>query len=95
MLFDYCERGTGVATFCPDHELAYALAVDLCSQWKHENHKSILSVEDLMKIREWINTSGNTVIKYPAMAPLATRGLDKLIVENFRTDPPGANLLRI
>lgn len=84
-----------MATSSPDHALAYALAVDLCSQWKHEHHKSILSVDDLMKIKEWINTSGNGVIKYPAMAPLATQGLDDLIAENFRTDPPGANLLRI
>lgn len=84
-----------MATPCPDHELAYALAVDLCWQWKHENCKTVLSVEDLMKIKEWIATSGNSVIKYPAMAPLATQGLDELIAENFRTDPPGANLLRI
>lgn len=79
----------------PDHELSYALAVDLCMRWKHENRKSVLSVDDLMKIREWINTSGNGVIKYSGMAPLATRGLDDLIAENFRIDPPGANLLRI
>lgn len=84
-----------MATFCTDHELAYALALDLCSQWKHENRKSVLSVDDLMKIREWVNTSGTGVVKYPAMAPLATRGLDDLIAENFRADPPGANLLRI
>lgn len=84
-----------MATFCTDHELAYALALDLCSQWKHENRKSVLSVDDLMKIREWVNTSGTGVVKYPAMAPLATRGLDVLIAENFRADPPGANLLRI
>lgn len=79
----------------PAHELAYALAIDICSHWKHENGKSVLSVADLMRIREWINTSGNDVIKYPAMAPLATQGLDDLIAENSRTDPPGANLLRI
>ncbi|MBU0593661.1 MAG: hypothetical protein ABIG70_13550 [Pseudomonadota bacterium] len=84
-----------MATSYPGYELAYALAVDLCSHWKHENHKSVLSVDDLMKIKEWVNTSGSGVIKYPAMAPLATRGLDDLIAENFRTDPPGANLLRI
>ncbi len=84
-----------MATFCPEHELAYALAVDLCSQWKQKNCKTVLSVDDLMKIKEWINTSGNGVIKYPAMAPLATQGLDNLIAENFRTNPPGANLLRI
>ncbi len=84
-----------MVTFCPDHELAHALAVDLCSHWKQENRKSVLSVDDLMKIKEWITASGNSVIKYPAMAPLATRGLDDLIAENFRTEPPGANLLRI
>lgn len=66
-----------MATYCPDHELAYALAVDLCSQWKHQNRKSVLSVDDLMKIKVWINTAGNGVIKYPAMAPLATQGLDQ------------------
>lgn len=84
-----------MATIATDHDLAYALALDLCSQWKHDNCKSVLSVDDLMKIKEWVNTSGNGVIKYPAMAPLATQGLDDLIAENFRTDPPGANLLRI
>lgn len=78
-----------------DHELAYALAVDLCVWWKQENCKRVLSVDDLMKIKEWVNTSGNGVIKYPAMAPLASQGLDELIAENFRADPPGANLLRI
>lgn len=84
-----------MATSCSEHELAYALAIDLCSRWKHENCKTVLSVEDLMKIKEWINTSGNGVIKYPAMAPLATQGLDDLIAENFRADPSGVNLLRI
>ncbi|PWB56548.1 MAG: hypothetical protein C3F18_04920 [Nitrosomonadales bacterium] len=84
-----------MAASCSYHELAYALALDLCSQWKHENRKSVLSVDDLMKIKEWINTAGSGVIKYPAMAPLASRGLDDLIAENFRTAPPGANLLRI
>ena len=82
-------------TSCSDHRLSYALAVDLCSHWKHENRKSVLSVDDLMKIKEWIATSGSSLIKYPAMAPMATRGLDDLIAENFRTEPPGANLLRI
>lgn len=78
-----------------EYDLAHALAVDLCSHWKHENNKTVLSVDDLMKIKEWINTSGNGVIKYPALAPLATQGLDDLIEENFRVSPPGANLLRI
>ena len=78
-----------------DHRLAYALAVDLCSHWKHENRKSVLSVDDLMKIREWVVSSGNSLIKYPAMVPMAAQGLDDLIAENFRTEPPGANLLRI
>lgn len=84
-----------MATFCTDHKLAYALAVDLCSQWKHKNCKTVLSVEDLLKIKEWVNSSGSSIVKYPAMAPLATIGLDDLIAENYRTDPPGANLLRI
>ncbi len=84
-----------MATSYPDQGLAYALAIDLCAHWKHENSKNILSVADLMSIKEWINTSGNGVIKYPAMAPMANQGLDDLIAENFRTDPPGANLLRI
>lgn len=84
-----------MANFCAAHELAHALAIDICSHWKHENGKTVLSVDDLMKIKEWINTSGNGVIKYPGMAPLANQGLDDLIAENFRIDPPGANLLRI
>ena len=57
--------------------------------------KTLLSVEDLIKIKEWIATSSNKVIKYPSLLPLANQGLDDLIAENYRTNPPGANLLRI
>lgn len=75
--------------------LTFALAVDLCSLWKHETGKTVISVEDLMKIKEWIGTSGSKILKYPNMAPLATQGLDDLIVENYRPGSPSANLLRI
>lgn len=75
--------------------LTFALAVDLCSLWKHETGKTVISVEDLMKIKDWISTSGSKVLKYPNMAPLATQGLDDLIAENHRPGAPSANLLRI
>lgn len=76
-------------------QLTYALAADLCSHWKREMGKTLLSVEDLIKIKEWIASSSNKLIKYPSLLPLANKGLDDLIAENYRTNPPGANLLRI
>lgn len=75
--------------------LTLALAADLCSRWKRENGKTAISVGDLIKIKEWISTSGNKILKYPNMAPLATRGLDDLIAENRRTGISSANLLKI
>jgi len=75
--------------------LTFALAVDLCSVWKHETGKTSISVEDLVKIKEWIGTSGSKILKYPTMLPLAARGLDDLIAENHRAASPGASLLSI
>lgn len=75
--------------------LTFALAADLCCRWKHENGKTALSVDDLIKIKEWIGSSGNSILKYPNMAPLAARGLDALIAENYRSGSPAASLLRI
>lgn len=75
--------------------LTFALAVDLCSLWKHENGKTVISVDDLIKIKEWIGTSGSKILKYPTMVPLATKGLDDLIAENHRGGSPSASLLRI
>ncbi|MDP2785451.1 MAG: hypothetical protein Q8O38_12785 [Sulfurimicrobium sp.] len=84
-----------MATTYHNRALTFALAVDLCSLWKHENGKTVISVDDLVKIKEWINTSGSKVLKYPTMAPLAARGLDDLIAENHRTGAPSASLSRI
>lgn len=75
--------------------LTFALAVDLCSQWKHETGKKVISVEDLLKIKEWLAASGSKILKYPSMLPMASKGLDDLIAENHRGGPPSANLLRI
>lgn len=78
-----------------DRALTFALAVDLCSLWKHETGKTFISVEDLIKIKEWISTSGSKIMKYPTMVPLAARGLDDLIAENHQGGSPSASLLRI
>lgn len=75
--------------------LTFALAVDLCSLWKHETGKSVISVADLLKIKEWVGASGSKILKYPNMLPLAARGLDDLIAENHRGGSPSASLLRI
>ena len=79
----------------PDSALTYALAVDLCSHWKEEKGKSMLSVEDLILIREWIVTSSCKILKYPSLLPLASRGLDDLIAESACRNVSAANLLRL
>jgi hypothetical protein len=84
-----------MATTYHNRALTFALAVDLCSLWKHENGKTITSVEDLVKIKEWVGTCGSKILKYPSMAPLAARGLDDLIAENHRTGSHSAGLSRI
>lgn len=76
----------------PEHSLTYALAVDLCSHWKQEKGKSALSVEDLVKVKEWIAASSNKVLKYPSLLPLAAKGLDDLIAQSKSS---GSNLVRI
>lgn len=84
-----------MATSSPSDALTYALAADLCAHWKQESGKSVISVDDLMKIKEWIVAPSNRLLKYPKLVPLAHKGLDDLIAENYRSNPPGANLLRI
>lgn len=78
-----------------DRALTLALAVDLCSLWKHKTGKTAISVDDLKKIKEWISTSGNKILQYPTMLPLAARGLDDLIAENHQAGSPSASLLGI
>ncbi|GAO34711.1 hypothetical protein SCT_0091 [Sulfuricella sp. T08] len=84
-----------MATTYHDRALTLALAVDLCSQWKHENGKNVIAVEDLIKIKDWINTSGSKFLKYPTMVSLAARGLDCLIAENHRAGSHSTSLLKI
>ncbi|MEN6586392.1 MAG: hypothetical protein ABFE02_10165 [Sulfuricella sp.] len=78
-----------------DRALTFALAVDLCSLWKHKTGKTMISVDDLIKIKEWISTSGTNILKYPTMLSLAASGLDDLIAENHQVGAPSASLLRI
>lgn len=81
-----------MATSYHNRALTFALAVDLCAQWKQENGKTVVSGDDLIKIKEWISTPGSSIFKYPTMAPLAARGLDDLIAENHRAGSHGSAL---
>ena len=78
-----------------DKALTYGIALDVCSQWKQENCRSEVSVEDLAKIKEWVRAPGSRIASYPGMMDLAVKGIDFLIAENSRISPAGANLIRI
>ncbi len=78
-----------------DKALTYGIALDVCSQWKQENCRSVVSVEDLARIKEWIRTPASRISNFPGMMDLAVKGIDYLIAENSRTSPASANLIRI
>ena len=78
-----------------DKALTYGIALDVCSQWKQENCRSVVSVEDLSKIKEWVRTPGSNISNVPGMMDLAVKGIDYLIAENSRVSPASANLIRI
>ena len=75
--------------------LHYELALDVCSQWKRAHGRSVISVDDLIQIKEWIGAPDAGISRFPGMQNMAAQGLDELITENYRITPASANLLRI
>lgn len=64
--------------------LSVRLALDVCAQWKLENGRHTLSLDDLATIKEWMDTPGPLISQFPNLRALAAKGIEVLITQKRR-----------